>query len=137
MDNFYSFYKRHTSPYTNSLPSDKTHKTPNTQTHHQSTARLMKMDHRKSGKNNLVAKSHTFQLKNPVVDRFINNNSKILSPLNWAQAKPILFDYNINHDLDSEESYTKALNRLKCNVTGLQVYIQYNPNNEIWTLFKK
>ena len=70
-DSFYSFYKGTLGLGSQFNKTDKF--TKNTRTHHQSTDRLMKMDHRKSGKLNLVAKSENERVKHPLINKFINS----------------------------------------------------------------
>lgn len=134
-DNFYSFYKKSMA-----LPSsfNKTHGiTKNTRKHHQSLSRITNMGHRKSGKLNLVADSENQCLKNPVVNSFANSNQTFIKGLKWPVVKPILDTYRIQHDPESEEMYDKALNRVKCKLTGAKIFIRYIPNNKTWVLFKK
>lgn len=132
---FYSFYKRK-----HSLPSNfnKIHQaTKNTHTHHQSVDRITQMGHRKSGKMNLVAASHNSHLKNPVVNNFAHSNQTFLKGLTWPIVKPIFDAYHKKHDFDSDEPYTKALNKAQCKITKAKIFIKYHPENKTWTLFKK
>lgn len=132
-DSFYSFYKRTTLP---SVFNKTNQITKNTRTHHQSTDRITQMGSRKSGKMNLVGASHNQQLKNSVVNNFANSKNLVLQGLTWPIVKPILDEYNKKHDFDSEEPYTKALNKIQCKLTGRKIFIKYNPENKTWTLFK-
>jgi hypothetical protein len=129
MDNFYSFYKKSNSlvdlPYS---MRNNGKETPRSSVHHQSIERTTSL--RKSGKMNMVGRSHGAQMGNNTVEKFINSPSKILPNLSWVVVKPILAAFNIKHDPSLGEPYTKALNR-----TG--AYIKYNPENEKWTLMKK
>jgi len=134
-DNFYSFYKKSMG-----LPSsfNKSHGvSKNTRTHHQSLDRITKIGHRKSGKLNLVAASENQALKNPVVNAFANSNQTFIKGLKWPVVKHILDAYRIQHDHNSDESYDKALNRVKCKLTGAKIFIRFIPNNQSWVLFKK
>jgi hypothetical protein len=119
MLNFYSFYKESL----NSNLKDN-NKTPNTQTHHQSLARIVKMDHRKSGKNNLVARSAT---KKTFEDSLQQYKNRLLS---WPLVSPILKQYQIIHDEDSKEPYRKSLKR-----TGWWVY--YYPDIQKWKISER
>jgi hypothetical protein len=119
MQNFYSFFKESLN-----FNLKDNNKTPNTQTHHQSMARMVKMDHRKSGKNNLVAKSSTEKDFKDSLGKYLN------MALSWPLISPILKKYQIIHDHDSKEAYRKPLKR-----TGLWVY--YYPELEKWKISER
>ena len=112
MNNFLSFYKR-----------DSSKPTKTSRMHHQTNGRLLGMGNRKGL--NFVAKSHSAQMENPIIERF-KNNKNAREMISSLEAKQILKDYKINHN---PRSYTKAINR-----TG--IYIHFNQETSKWFLTK-
>jgi len=136
LDSFFSFYKRGESLKPQFNKSDKF--TANSRTHHQSKDRLMKMGHRKSGKENLVAVSHTKKdAEHPLINKFINSGTTLMPNLKWNLVQPIFSLYKIKHDHDQEDSYVKSIHGIKCKLTGAKVCIKFFPDRQTWTLFKR
>lgn len=133
-DNFSSFFKKSNNGATfNSGPKA----TKNTRTHHQSTSRITKMDHRKSGKMNLVAANTNQKIKHPLISQFANSGKTVMPNLKWSMVRPIFQAYKIKHDFEEDKPYTKSIGGIKCKLTGCKIYIKYFPENQTWTLFKK
>jgi hypothetical protein len=136
LDSFLSFYKRGEALNSPFNKNDKF--TSNSRTHHQSQNRLMKMDGRKSGKNNLVAVSQTKKsAQHPLINQFMNSGVTLMPNLKWNVVQPVFAFYKIKHEADPAETYTKSIHGIKCNMTGAKIYIKYFPERESWTLFKR
>jgi len=134
MDNFYSFYKKTNSkanlPYEMRRPGKETERS---RQHHQSQTRLMKTDHRKSGKNNLVAASHGHQMKSSFLEDFIKSKGKT-KRISEVQAKEILrsnrpdgkimgqINLDNYEDFDPNERFGRSINRTKVRVEYFPSY---------------
>lgn len=116
MNSFYLFFKESLDK---NLSDDN--KTSRTRSHHHSTDRMTKMGHRKSGKENFIAKSQT--------KKDFKDSLPVNQFLSWARVQPILKTYRIIHDQDVKEPYRKALAR-----SGYEIY--YYPDLEQWKIKK-
>ena len=136
-NNFYSFYKRAVAknnlPFNAQQPGKETKRS---RQHHQSLARTIGKT-RKSGNLNLVPRYHSKHKINPTIDNFINSNQSVMPNLNSKIVFPILQAYHLKHNGEEEAPYIKSIHGVQCKTTGKKIWIQYNPEKELWTLFKK
>lgn len=136
MDNdFYSFYKR--SVTGNNLPHSLQRpgkETVRSRQHHHSKSRILGKTRKGI---NFVPHYHSKHKANPTIDKFINSGQTTMPNLGANIVFPILQAYHLKHDPEEEGAYVKAIHGVQCKTSGKKVYIQYNPDKELWLLFKK